>query len=213
MTTPEYSAQQLLEQGVVIGKDEDAIGRVGQVYLDNETGVASWVTVKTGWFGTRESFVPLQAATIRGAEVRVPYDKDTIKGAPHHEFAEQLSGQDEDDLYTYYRIGSAGGGDAPSYSRGAMSSADPTPVADRDPARVENPGPGGTASSSDAGEYPTRSEGQLPGGTDNVGTGRPRLRRFLVTEQQTITVPVTHEEIRVVRDPADNGELGDMRDR
>jgi sporulation protein YlmC with PRC-barrel domain len=191
MTTPEYYAQ-LLEQGVVIGKDEDVIGRVGQVYLDNETGVASWVTVKTGWFGTRESFVPLQAATIRGAEVRVPYDKDTIKGAPHHEFAEQLSRQDEDDLYTYYGIGALGG-DARSYPRDATNQ---------------------PASSSDADAYPTRSEGQLPGGTDNVGTGRPRLRRFLVTEQQTITVPVTHEEIRVVRDPAENGEnLGDMRDR
>jgi len=113
MTTPEYYAQ-LLEQGVLIDKDENVIGRVGQVYQYIETDAASWVTVKTGWFGTRESFIPLNDSTIKGTEIRVPYDKDTIKGAPHHEPGEQLTGQDEDDLYTYYGIG-ATGGDARSY--------------------------------------------------------------------------------------------------
>ena len=83
MTSTE-SAAQLLEQGNVVGSDGANIGRVGQVYLDDQSGRPSWVTVKTGWFGSSESFVPLDAATVDGDTVRVPYDKDRIKGAPHY---------------------------------------------------------------------------------------------------------------------------------
>src|SRR6187397_3062293 len=50
---------QALDDSVVVGTDGSEIGRVGQVYTDNDTGQPSWVTVKTGWFGTNESFVPL----------------------------------------------------------------------------------------------------------------------------------------------------------
>ena len=40
----------------------DKIGKVAQVYLDDQTGQPEWVTVRTGLFGTKESFVPLAAA-------------------------------------------------------------------------------------------------------------------------------------------------------
>lgn len=59
-------AQRLVDGGVVVGGDGDTIGKVGEVYLDNQTGEPSWVTVKTGWFGTSESFVPLADAQHRG---------------------------------------------------------------------------------------------------------------------------------------------------
>ncbi|HEY8372100.1 MAG TPA: PRC-barrel domain-containing protein, partial [Pseudonocardiaceae bacterium] len=36
----------------------EKIGKVGQVYLDDETGQPAWVTVRTGLFGMKESFVP-----------------------------------------------------------------------------------------------------------------------------------------------------------
>ena len=49
----------------------DKIGKVGQVYLDDTTGQPEWVTVRTGLFGTRESFVPLAAARVEGDEVCV----------------------------------------------------------------------------------------------------------------------------------------------
>ena len=47
----------------------------------------------------------------------------------------------------------------------------------------------------------TRSEEQLKVGTEQVETGRPRLRKHVVTEQQTVTVPVSREEVRVEREP------------
>ena len=40
-------------------------------------------------------------------------------------------------------------------------------------------------------------------------TGRARLRKFVVTEQQTVTVPVTREEVRVVREPIAPGDTVD----
>jgi uncharacterized protein (TIGR02271 family) len=47
----------------------------------------------------------------------------------------------------------------------------------------------------------TRSEEQLRVGTEHVETGRARLRKYIVTEQVTQTVPVSHEEVRVEREP------------
>lgn len=179
------SAAQLLEQGEVVGSDGESIGRVGQVYLDDQSGQPSWVTVKTGWFGSSESFVPLDAASIDGDTVRVPYDKDRIKGAPHHETDEPLSEQNEQDLYSYYGLTSTG----------------------RDTGTVDTD----TTSTSNSGESLTRSEEQLHVGTEKVQTGRARLRKFVVTEQQTVTVPVTREEVRLVREPITGEEnLGDV---
>jgi uncharacterized protein (TIGR02271 family) len=47
----------------------------------------------------------------------------------------------------------------------------------------------------------TRSEEQLNVGTERVAAGRARLRKYVTTEQQTVTVPVTREEVRVEREP------------
>src|SRR5688500_13228006 len=68
--------------GTVVDNDGDKIGKVGQVFLDDQTGNPEWVTVHTGLFGTGESFVPLNQASIRGDQIVVPYDKAKVKGAP-----------------------------------------------------------------------------------------------------------------------------------
>ena len=174
-----------LESGVVVGTDGE-IGRVGQVYTDNETDQPSWVTVKTGWFGTNESFVPLNAASIDGDIIRVPYDKDTIKGAPNNDVGEPLSETDEQDLYSYYRL---------------------SPVASADNRSTVGDGDmRSRAGDVGSGEYLTRSEEELHVSTEKVQTGRARLRKVVVTEQQTVTVPVTREEVRVVREPIAPGD-------
>ena len=75
--------QQLLGgSGSVVSTDGGKIGNIGQVYLDDSTGEPAWVTVKTGMFGSSESFVPLEQASVSGDDIRVPYDKDRVKGAP-----------------------------------------------------------------------------------------------------------------------------------
>jgi uncharacterized protein (TIGR02271 family) len=198
-TDPSTRDIQALDDSVVVGTDGSEIGRVGQVYTDNDTGQPSWVTVKTGWFGTNESFVPLNAATIEDGTIRVPYDKDMIKGAPNNDAGAPLSETDEQQLYAYYNL-TGPAGDAAGYER-SQARLDTTRDAGTDtdiPAR-------GTGS----GDYLTRSEEQLHVGTEKVQTGRARLRKVVVTEQQTVTVPVTREEVRVVREPIAPGDSVD----
>ena len=62
--------------------DGDRIGTAGQVYLDSHTDEPSWVTVNTGLFGLKESFVPLQGASVSGDRFTVAYGKDQVKDAP-----------------------------------------------------------------------------------------------------------------------------------
>jgi uncharacterized protein (TIGR02271 family) len=47
----------------------------------------------------------------------------------------------------------------------------------------------------------TRSEEELRVGTTQRERGRARLRKYVTTEQQTVTVPVQREEVRVEREP------------
>ena len=47
----------------------------------------------------------------------------------------------------------------------------------------------------------TRSEERLNVGTETTEAGRARLRKYVVTEQQSVNVPVTREEVRIEREP------------
>jgi uncharacterized protein (TIGR02271 family) len=47
----------------------------------------------------------------------------------------------------------------------------------------------------------TRSEERVRTGTQMQEAGRARLRKYVVTDQQQVTVPVTREEVRVEREP------------
>jgi uncharacterized protein (TIGR02271 family) len=53
-----------------------------------------------------------------------------------------------------------------------------------------------------------RSGQRLKVGTETVPTGTARLRKAVVTEQVTVTVPVSHDEVRLVYEPItdDNGD-------
>ena len=83
----------------------DKIGKVGQVYYDDDTDQPKWITVHTGLFGTNESFVPLQGAQVQDGIVTVGYDKQRIKNAPNVDKDGHLSPEEEVQLYRYYGIG------------------------------------------------------------------------------------------------------------
>ncbi len=183
----------------VIGQDVydssgDKIGSASEVYLDDETGQPEWATVRTGLFGTKESFVPLAQADLTGEDLRVPYDKDTVKNAPQIGTDGHLSPAEESELYRYDGIGSQ------------QNSA---PVADTTTTR-------GTVGHDTSGpttdDAMTRSEEHLQVGTRRVEAGRVRLRKYVVTENVTQTVPVAHEEIRLEREPITDANIGDALD-
>ncbi|MEU1025337.1 DUF2382 domain-containing protein, partial [Streptomyces sp. NPDC005904] len=51
-----------------------------------------------------------------------------------------------------------------------------------------------------------RSEERLRVGTEEEEVGRARLRKVVVTEDVTTSVPLSHEEVRVVREPIREGD-------
>ena len=58
----------------------------------------------------------------------------------------------------------------------------------------------------------TRSEEELTVGTREREAGRARLRKYVVTEMVTQTVPVKREEVRIEREPITDANRGDAHD-
>jgi len=53
----------------------------------------------------------------------------------------------------------------------------------------------------------TRSEEELRVGTETRERGPAQLRKYVTTEQQTVTVPVQREEVRVEHEPITDANL------
>jgi uncharacterized protein (TIGR02271 family) len=193
----------------VYGSDNDKIGKAGQVYLDDETGRPEWVTVNTGLFGTNESFVPLREASMTGDGVTVPYTKSKVKDAPNvSPESDHITPEEENELYRYYGLG----GDSTSAGfsqteRPYDQDADTVERSGRDSTMERGEGHDTSGPTTD--EAMTRSEEQLAVGTATREAGRARLRKHVVTEEQTVTVPVSHEEVRVEREPITDANIGD----
>lgn len=66
----------------VYDTEGEKIGNVGRVYVDDNTGRPDWITVKTGLFGMKESFVPLAGARRVGSDLHISHPKDRVKEAP-----------------------------------------------------------------------------------------------------------------------------------
>jgi len=174
----------------VVDQNGDKVGGVGQIYLDDQTDRPTWATVKTGLFGTKETFVPLAEAQLSADEIRVPYTKDFIKDAPNMDADHHLSEAEEDELYRYYNIGNGVAGTQQTTTTTTGTAA---------AGRVE----GDRA----AGDDPmVRREEELKVCTERVATGRVRLRKHVVTENETVNVPVTREEVHIEREPIREGD-------
>ena len=178
------------------------IGTIGQVYLNDETGRPDWVTVNTGLFGTKENFVPLEGSTFNsGDDVVLPFGKDVVKDAPHVGDASHLDVDEQESLYSYYHqyigAGHAAGAQQTTGTDTTVAAASGTAGTGGAASRTE----GYDTSGPTTDDAMTRSEEHLNVGTQRVESGRARLRKFVVSEQQTVDVPVTHEEVRVEREP------------
>ena len=128
--------------------------------------------------------MPLAGASTSGEDVTVQVSKDQVKDAPGVEADGQLSQDEEAKLFEHYNV---------PYTEEGSVTAKGAPAA------------GGAAgkhrSASDSDEAMTRSEEELHVGTRSVESGRVRLRKYVVTEMVTKTVPVQHEEVRLEREP------------
>jgi uncharacterized protein (TIGR02271 family) len=180
----------------VYDADGNKIGDAKHVFLDDATGQPEWVTVKTGLFGTSESFVPIKDATVVEDHLEVPYAKDKVKDAPNVDVdaGGHLSEDEEHRLYEHYGVAwdeawqqANQPGEAGWAHTGLAAGAETPPSA-------ETAGMSGD-------DAMTRSEERMRVGTERHEAGRARLRKYVVTEEVQQTVPVRREEVRVEREP------------
>lgn len=218
----------------VYDADGNKIGTAGSVYFSETSGAPEWVTVKTGLFGTKESFVPLKGAGTDADGVHVAVRKDQVKDAPRIDEDGHLSDTETAELYRHYGLTPgtmAPGAMAPGAGRtGTDRGAVPPQTGHDTPGRQAAPagqsagqpaaqpapqaGAPATQAARDRGrdgqdarhQSVLRSEEQLRAGVETVESGRVRLRKRVVTAQQQITVPVRREEVRVTREPVKPGE-------
>jgi sporulation protein YlmC with PRC-barrel domain len=113
-----------LQNATVYGSDGDKIGSVGQVYLDDQTNQPTFVTVHTGLFGMKETFIPVSQATSTDEGLQVPFDKAFVKGAPNIDADGALTPEEERRIYDYYSMDYQG--TARGTGRGAAGDTDAT---------------------------------------------------------------------------------------
>jgi uncharacterized protein (TIGR02271 family) len=180
----------------VVDSSGSKIGKVGQVYLDDQTGDPRWVTVKTGLFGAKESFVPLAASRLDGDQLVIDASKDQVSGAPQVDEDGHISEQEEAEIYRYYGLAGTTSGTAQNEAVSADRSAGYERSAGQD------------TSGPNTDDAMTRSEEHLVAGTQQVEAGKARLRKYVVTDTETVQVPVSHEEVRIEREPITEANRG-----
>ena len=182
----------------VTGSDGGKLGKVDAIYYDNDTDKPEWAAVKSGLFGTHVTLVPLSSGSWDGSTLTVPFDKAALSSAPHHDPDASISETEEEELYRHYGVGTG---------RSATDGPGDVTTGRRD--RVEEAGVvGHDTSGPTTDEAMTRSEEKLRVGTETRETGRARLRKHVVTEQQQVAVPVSREEVTLEREPITDANRG-----
>ena len=178
MTTTEEL--QNMEGQTAVDMNGAKLGKIGQIYVDDQTGQPLWVTITTGMFGTKQSFAPLYGSRSDGGALHLAVTKDMVTDAPGVEADGHIEDSENEALYTYYD-GYLGGRDG-----------------------IQGHDTSGPATD----DAMTRSEERLHVGTEQADAGRARLRKYVVTENVTQTVPVSHEEVRLEREPVTDANRG-----
>jgi len=169
----------------IVDRDGTTVGTIKEFYLDRETGYPTWALVNTGLFGATQTFVPLVHATEISDGLQVPYEKSHIKETPKVDLHDELSPEEEAELFTHYGVeyrtstdtgsdASDPGSDTPAEGPGPVRAdagpESPPAVADGEALGAVPPEPGsvGATETLDAGPAPA------PVGTTDPDTAGPR---------------------------------------
>jgi uncharacterized protein (TIGR02271 family) len=191
---PDIDTVRSWQGATMVDRDGDKVGTVESIYVDDQTGEPEWALVNTGLFGTKSSFVPLAQASGSGDQVQVPYHKQLVKDAPRVDTDQHLSEAEEQELWRHYGL---------DYDSEYTTDRDGDGVYDH----VQDTAVGRDTSGPTTDDAMTRSEEELRVGTTQRERGRARLRKYVTTETQQVTVPVQREELRVEREPITDANL------
>jgi len=82
--------------------DGDKIGKLEDVYVDTETDVAQFGTLKEGLLSKHLTFVPLTDATTSPDHLQVTVTKEQVKAAPNIDTDAELTAAEEAQVYEHF---------------------------------------------------------------------------------------------------------------
>jgi sporulation protein YlmC with PRC-barrel domain len=89
----------------LVDVEGEKIGKLQDVYVDVETDVPQFATVKEGFIGRHLTFVPLGGIKVGPDELQVAVYKGQVEAAPNIELqGDELSQADESALYHHYEL-------------------------------------------------------------------------------------------------------------
>jgi len=192
MTINTQDVQSIVGQTMVDGSGAK-VGKIEDVYLDKDTREPEWALVNTGLFGSKQSFVPLANARITDSGVQSAYEKAQIKDAPTSEPDGELSQDEESQLYQHYGF---------EYSEDRSDSGLPASKEPKGEGAQDTSGPNTDSAM-------TRSEEELSIDKVRRPSQLVRLRKEIVSEDVSVTVPVEREVLRVEREAVTDANRGD----
>jgi len=82
----------------------EPLGTIEVIYLDKVTNQPEWALLEVGATGPDRTFIPLVSAGEEGDTVRVPFAKTLVEGAPSMPADQELSEDQEGELYRHYGV-------------------------------------------------------------------------------------------------------------
>lgn len=161
----------------VYDEQGEKIGKVEEIFYDQQTNIPEWIGIGTGFFGTKRVLVPVQGAQVLDDALLVAYPKRQVSESPDLD-SDEISQEQEAELSSFYGL---------EYSNKQSETGLPEGGAQG------GRGPGDQAV--------TRSEEELEVGKRDVEAGRVRLRKWVETEPVALDVELHREVARVTREP------------
>ncbi|HEX4389946.1 MAG TPA: PRC-barrel domain-containing protein [Mycobacterium sp.] len=102
MLVPDYDS---LDGAQVTNEFEEKLGRVVGLFIDDASGIPTWVAVRSGLFGHHHSLVPLAQSRWEDGRLVVAYTADDLASAPHSDPDIALDAAEEQELFEHYNVG------------------------------------------------------------------------------------------------------------
>jgi len=164
----------------VYDNDGDKIGKVDEIFYDQQTRIPEWIGIGAGFFGTKRVLVPVKGSAPYDDGLMVAYSKDQVKDSPDID-EDEISQQREADLAAYYGLGYSEGRSETGLTEGRRTS----------------------STGRDDESSVVRSEEEIEVGKRPVEAGRARLRKWVETEPVALDVELRREVARVTREQID----------
>jgi len=154
----------------IVDRDGTTVGTISEFYLDRETGHPTWALVNTGLFGATQTFVPLVHATEISDGLQVPYQKNHIKDSPKVDLHDELSPQEEAELFAHYGVDYHPSPEMVPRTTDPASPAGPHSGSESESAE-DAEGVPGSAQVTDSVPGPAEDAGAAPGSAESGGPG------------------------------------------